>query len=112
MTRWVNRRRVLVGAGAATLLLAGGILAGPVAGLAQSDPQADLSADAAVAIAIAQFPGTSATDVALEEEDGKPIYEVTLSNGVEVEVHGNSSAILETENEDDEGADDDGDEDD
>jgi uncharacterized membrane protein YkoI len=90
-----------MGAGAGTLLLVGGVAAGPVAGLAQGDVQAEISRDEAVQIATGQYPGSSATAVELEDEDGQPIYSIELSNGVEVEVHGNSGAILATETEDD-----------
>lgn len=93
----MTRRKWLMGAGAGTLLLVGGLIAGPVASLAQGDPEAAISKDQATQIATEQFPGTSATDVELEAEDGRPVYEVTLSNGTEVEVDGDTGAILETE---------------
>lgn len=97
----MTRKRWLIGAGAGSLLLVGGIAAGPVASLAQGDPTADLSKDEAAQIAIAAYPGTTATSVDLEEEDGNAIYDVNLSNGYEVEVDGNSGKILETEASDD-----------
>ena len=105
----MTRKRWLVGAGAGTLLLVGGIAAGPVASLAQGDPDASLSEDEAIQIAIAEFPGTTSTSVDLEEEDGRAVYEINLSNGYEVEVDGNSGQVLETEASDDnsdDGADD------
>jgi uncharacterized membrane protein YkoI len=97
----MTRKRWLVGAGAGSLLLVGGLAAGPIASLAQGDPTADLSKDEAAQIAIAAYPGTTANGVDLEEEDGRAVYEVNLSNGYEVEVDGNSGKILETEASDD-----------
>jgi uncharacterized membrane protein YkoI len=105
----MTRKRWLVGAGAGTLLLVGGIAAGPVASLAQGDPDANLSEEDAIQIAIAEFPGTTSTSVDLEDEDGHAVYEINLSNGYEVEVDGNSGQVLETEASDDnsdDGADD------
>lgn len=90
-------KRWLMGAGAGTLLLAGGVLAGPIAGFAGQDPTATLSEDEAIAAAIAANPGTSATGVEFESEDGVATFEVTLSNGLEVEIDGNSGAVLATE---------------
>jgi uncharacterized membrane protein YkoI len=97
----MTRKRWLVGAGAGTLLLVGGIAAGPVASLAQGDPDANLSEEEAIQIATAKFPGTTSTSVDLEEEDGRAVYEINLSNGYEVEVDGNSGQVLETEASDD-----------
>jgi hypothetical protein len=91
------------------LLLAGGLAAGPIASLAQGDPDAGLSEEDAIRIATDAYGGT-ADNVDLEREDGQPVYEVNLSNGTEVEVHGNSGDILEVEFFDDD--DDDGDDDD
>ncbi|HEX5165553.1 MAG TPA: PepSY domain-containing protein, partial [Thermomicrobiales bacterium] len=101
MARRIATKHWMMGAGAGALLLVGGLAAGPVAGLAQGDPSADLSKDEAAQIAIAEYPGTTATSVDLEEEDGNAIYDVNLSNGYEVEVDGNSGQILETEASDD-----------
>lgn len=114
MDTWMTRKRWLVGAGAGSLLLIGGIAAGPVASLAGDDPETTLSEEQAIEFAIAAYPGTTASDVEYEAEDGLAIYEVTLSNGLEVEVDGNSGAILETEpvDGDDEGENDDADDND
>ena len=87
------------------MLLLGGIIAGPVASLAGNGAQAQLSEDEAAQIAMAEFPGSSANEVELEEEDGLAIYEVTLSNGYEVEVDGNTGDIVETERDDADDAD-------
>ncbi len=108
MERLMTRKRWLIGAGAGSLLLVGGLAAGPVASLAQGDPDAKLSEEEAVQIAIGEFPGTTSTSVELEEEDGRAVYEINLSNGYEVEVDGNSGQILETEASDDDDGDDDG----
>jgi hypothetical protein len=99
----------LIAVGAVILLLAGGLAAGPIASLAQGDPDAGLSEEDAIRIATDAYGGT-ADNVDLEREDGQPVYEVNLSNGTEVEVHGNSGDILEVEFFDDD--DDDGDDDD
>ncbi|MDQ3547561.1 MAG: PepSY domain-containing protein, partial [Chloroflexota bacterium] len=93
----MTRNRWLMGAGGGTLILLGGIVAGPVASYAGDDPAATLSEEDAIAAAVAAFPGTSASDVAFEAEDGLAIYEVTLSNGLGVEIDGNSGAVLESE---------------
>lgn len=105
----MTRKHWLMVAGAGTVLLAGGLAGGPVAGLAQDDPNPDISEDEAIQIAINGFPGSSAVSVELEDEDGRAVFEVTLSNGYEVEVDASDGRILETEAEDD---DDDPDEDD
>jgi uncharacterized membrane protein YkoI len=103
-----TRKRWLMGAGAGTLLLVGGLAAGPVAGLAQDDPNADLSKDEAVQIAINEHPNTTATHVELDDEDGRAVYEISLSNGYEVEVDGSDGRILDTETDgDDDDRDDD-----
>lgn len=107
MSRHMTRRQWLMGAGAGTLLLVGGLTAGPLVSLAQGDDvQADLSKDEAAQIAIERFPGTTASSVNLETEDGQPIYDVNLSNGTEVEVNGNTGAIGEIEQSDGAGDDD------
>jgi uncharacterized membrane protein YkoI len=105
----MTARHWLMGAGAATLLVAGGLAAGPVASLAQSNTDADLSQDEAAEIAVAEFPDATVLQIDPDDEDGMPVYEITLSNGYELEIDGNSGAILETEREDgdDEGHDDD-----
>lgn len=93
----MTRKRWLMGAGAGSLLLIGGIAAGPVASLAGDSPEATLSEQEAIQYAIAAYPGTTASDVSSESEDGLAIYDVSLSNGLEVEIDGNTGAILETE---------------
>lgn len=99
----ITRKRWLIGAGAGSLLLVGGIAAGPVASLAQGGPSGNLSKDEAAQVAIAEYPGTTATSVDLEEEDGKAVYDVTLSNGYEVEVDGDSGQILGAATSEDDG---------
>ena len=107
----MTRKRWLMGAGAGSLLLLGGIAAGPVTSLAQNDPNADLREDEVVQIVLGEYPGTTVAYVELEEEDDRPVYEVTLSNGLDVEVDGNDGRILETDAADDD-LDDDRDDDD
>jgi uncharacterized membrane protein YkoI len=111
MNRMMTRKRWMMGAGAGTLLLVGGLAAGPVAGLAQDDPSADISEDEAVQIAIGEYPDTSATRVELDDEDGRAVYEISLSNGYEVEVDGSDGRILETESDGDDDDRNDGDDD-
>jgi uncharacterized membrane protein YkoI len=91
----------MMGAGAGALLLVGGLAAGPVASLAQGGGDADLSEDEAVAVAVAEFPGTSAVYTEFERDDGQAVYEIQLSNGYEVEVDGNSGKVLEQDAPDD-----------
>ena len=97
----LTARPWLIGAGAAMLLVAGGLAAGPLAGLAQDGSEADLSEDDAVQIAAAEFPDAEVVYVERDHDDGAPVYELTLSNGYELEIDGNSGAILETERDDD-----------
>jgi uncharacterized membrane protein YkoI len=104
----------MIGAGAGTLLLVGGLAGGPVAGLAQGGGDADLSEHEAVAIAVAEFPGSSSVSAELEADDGQSVYEIKLSNGYEVDVDGHSGKVLERDapgddrNDDDAGTIDDG----
>jgi uncharacterized membrane protein YkoI len=89
---------------AVVLLVAGALLAGPVASVAQDEvfgTDADLSRQEAEDIAIAEYPDAEVTGSELEEEAGIPVYEIELSNGVDVEIHGDTGEILGTENEDD-----------
>lgn len=89
---------------AVVLLVAGALLAGPVASVAQDQVfgiDADLSRQEAEDIAIAEYPDAEVTGSELEEEAGIPVYEIELSNGVDVEIHGDTGEILGTENEDD-----------
>jgi uncharacterized membrane protein YkoI len=101
MERITTHKRWVVGVGAAALLLLGGLAAGPIASMAQGDPDASLTEGEAIQIAIDEFPGTTSISVDLEEEDGRAVYEINLSNGYEVEVDGDSGRILETEASDD-----------
>jgi len=96
-----THKRWLIGAGAGTLLLVGGVLAGPIAGVAQDDTQATLSEEEAGRIAAEEFPGTTPSHVWLETDDGRAVYEVLLSNGVEVEVDGETGRLLDVESDDD-----------
>jgi len=90
-----THKRWFAGAGAAALLVIGGLAAGPVASLAQNGSDADLSRDEAIAIAVAEYPGTNAIEVELDDDDGRVVYEIELSNGFDIEVDGNSGQILE-----------------
>ena len=84
---------------------------GPGAGFAQQDPTppaAELGEDEAANIALEANPDTEVVEVESEQEDGRLLYEVQLSNGVEVEIDATTGEIVETEQGDDE----DGEEDD
>jgi hypothetical protein len=111
----LRQRNWLIGIGTAALLLIGGIIAGPVASLAQGDPDATLTEEDAIELAVPAVPGVTADDVRdvdLEQEDGRPLYEVTFSTGAEVEVDGDTGEVVEVELEDDDDGDDDEDDDD
>jgi uncharacterized membrane protein YkoI len=95
MERITTHKRWVVGVGAAALLLAGGLAAGPVASLAQGDADADLSRDEASAIAQAEVPDASVLSIELDDEDGRAVYEVELSNGYDIEIDGDSGQIIE-----------------
>jgi uncharacterized membrane protein YkoI len=97
MERITTRKRWVVGIGSAALILAGGLAAGPVASLAQGGEDADLTRDEASAIAQAEFPDASVLSVERDDEDGRAVYEVELSNGYDVEVDGDSGQIIERE---------------
>lgn len=98
---WIGKRTIL------GLLLAGVILGGVLIGIVLNMPPAasaqktQLTPDEAKAAAEAVSPGATATDVDLEREGGKDVYEVQLDNGMEVELDAASGEILETELEDD-----------
>src|SRR5690606_16271459 len=62
---------------------------------AQDITGADLSKEDAAEIAVAEYPDATVLHIEADDEDGAPVYEVTLSNGVELEIHGNSGDILE-----------------
>lgn len=102
----MSARHWLIGAGAAMLLVAGGLAAGPIAGLAQDSPDADLSEDEAVQIAVSEYPDATVIYVDRDHEDGVPVYEINLSNGYELEIDGNSGVIIDSERDDDDRDDD------
>lgn len=101
MERVKTHKRWFAGVGAAALLLVGGLAAGPIAGLAQGGPDADLSRDEAIEIAVAEYPDTRAIGVELDDDDGLAVYEIELSNGYDIEIDGNSGQILERDGPDD-----------
>jgi len=98
---WISKRTVL------TLLTAGIILGGVLIGIVMNIPrtasaqQTQLTPDEAKAAAEAASPGATATDIDLEREGGRDVYEVQLDNGMEVELDAATGEILETELEDD-----------
>lgn len=63
---------------------------------------AKISADKAMAAALSAFPGARVRKVALENENGCLVYEVLLSNGLEVRVDAGNGQLLRVESEDDE----------
>ncbi len=62
--------------------------------------QAGITAEDARAAAEASNPGTKAREVELENENGTPVYEVELDNGLEVIVDATTGKILGTERDD------------
>jgi len=62
--------------------------------------QAGITAEEARAAAEASNPGTKAREVELENENGTPVYEVELDNGLEVIVDATTGKILGTERDD------------
>lgn len=113
-------RRWLVGVGAGTLFLLGGILTGPLGAFAKSSPpstpatvqsqtnteadqasrtqtQPAITSDQAKQAALAANPGTSVTQASLNDENGTLIYNVELSNGSDVKVDASTGTILSTD---------------
>jgi hypothetical protein len=62
--------------------------------------QATPTADDARAAALAANPGATVVQVDQDNENGVPVFEVKLDNGLEVQVDANSGAILATDQED------------
>lgn len=94
---------------AVALLVAGALLAGPVAGVAQDDifgTDADLSRQEAEDIAVSEYPDAEVWGSELDDEAGVPVYEIDLSNGVDLDIHGDTGEILQTEVDDDDDAED------
>ena len=71
---------------------------------------ATISPEEAQATAEAANPGSTATEVELDDENGSLVYSVELDNGLEVQVDAGDGTILHTEQAGDEADDDDGDE--
>ena len=96
----MTTHRKLIGLGAGTLLLAGVIAANPFAGASSQDanPADD---DRAAAIALEAYPGTTVVAIEAEEEGGRLLHEVELSNGVEVEIDLATGKIVDSEEGDD-----------
>ena len=98
---WIGKRMIL------TLLLAGVVLGGVLIGIFMNIPrtasaqQTQLTPEEAKAAAEAIGDGATATDVDLEREGSRDVYEVQLDNGMEVEIDAATGEILETELEDD-----------
>jgi hypothetical protein len=63
---------------------------------------AKIQADQAMAAALAAYPGSRVRKVALENENGCLVYNVLLSNGLEVQVDAGNSQVLRAASEDDE----------
>jgi uncharacterized membrane protein YkoI len=130
----MGTRRWFVGRSAATLGIVGGIAAGrgavvsaqqdsatttpaagttgqgePVLGTPIFEPAIDLIR--AQEIALEGNDGAVVRKVELEGDDGLLHYEVTLDNGVEVEIDATSGEVLRTDRDDDDDNDDDDDDD-
>jgi hypothetical protein len=63
---------------------------------------AKISADEAIATALAAYPGSRAMEMALENVNGCLVYNVLLSNGLEVKVDAGNGLLLRADSEDDE----------
>jgi peptidase YpeB-like protein len=61
--------------------------------------QSGMTAEEAKAAALAANPGTQVVSVDQDSKDGTAVYEVTLDNGLQVQVDANSGAILGTDQE-------------
>ncbi len=59
--------------------------------------QAGITADQAKAAALAANPGTTATKVELDNENGVLVYSVQLDNGLDVKIDAGNQAVLHTE---------------
>lgn len=59
--------------------------------------QATLTADEAIASAVAANPGSGAVKTELDNENGALVYSVELDNGLDVKVDAASGAVLNTE---------------
>lgn len=60
-----------------------------------------ITADDAVAIAIAAYPGTAAIQVELDNENGAVVYSVELDNGLDIKVDAGNGGILRVSQDDD-----------
>jgi len=60
---------------------------------------ARISADKAMAAALAAYPGSRVRRVELKNENGCLVYAVSLSNGLEVKVDAGNGQVLHTESE-------------
>jgi len=69
--------------------------------------KAAITADQAIAVALAAHPDASAVRTALEKERGTLLYSVKLNTGQEVKVDANTGQVLTTVREGDEDEDDD-----
>jgi uncharacterized membrane protein YkoI len=102
------KRPWLASLGAGLLLMAGVIATDSLASAAQQDATpGQIGEDEAVTIARAAYPGTTAQAVESEREGGLLLYEVELSNGVEVEIDAATGEIVDSEQGDDDEAGDD-----
>jgi uncharacterized membrane protein YkoI len=116
---WLTSRRWLVGIGAAVLLLAGGIAAGPVASIAQGeddsdtevsvpsgtlDDGADLLPQASITLEQAVAAAQSAADGAVGEVDLEYVGERLVFNvdigAYDVKVDANDGSVISTDSDD------------
>lgn len=95
----MSKRRWLTGIclGSCVLLIAGVVAADPFGANAQTDAPLTGDAASAAAIALAAYPGTDVREVESEREDGRLLWEVALSNDVEVEIDLTTGEIVDTE---------------
>lgn len=81
------------------LLLGGAVAASLFQARSASAQGGAISADEAKAAAEAAYPGATAIEVEMDDDDGRNAYEVELDNGTEVIVDPANGAILGTETE-------------
>lgn len=94
----MNTRRWLASVGAGSLLLTGVAAGAPFDAFAQtnaSSPSADESK--ATDIALKEYPDATVSEIDSSNENGSQLWEVDLSNGVELKIDLSTQKIVETD---------------
>jgi uncharacterized membrane protein YkoI len=105
----MSKQQWLAGLGAGSLMVAGVIAADPYGGAAQRDGALQGDEAQAAEIAVKAYPGAEVREIESEKEGGRLLWEVELSNGVEVEIDLTTAEIVDSEQGDDGEDGDDGD---